>query len=54
MICINPANIKEKSLYQNIETLLLHIVIVSVLLKLLTMANVGGFINSYLEIQIEW
>ena len=45
MICINPMNIKEKPLYQNIEILLLHIVIVSALLELLIMVDAGGYIH---------
>ena len=54
MICINPISIEKKFSYQNIEILLLHIVIVSVPLRLLMMVNAGGFINSYLKTQIEW
>ena len=44
MICINPTSIEKKFSYQNIEILLLHIVIVSVLSRLLMMVNAGGFI----------
>ena len=47
MNCINLTSIEEKFSYQNIEILLLHIVIVSVLSKLLMMVDAGGFINSY-------
>ena len=47
MICIDPTSIEKKFSYQNIEILRLHIVIVSVHERPLTMVSAGGYINSF-------